>query len=471
VNGLLAQRTLLLLPTLLAVLCFSFFLSKLAPGDEVMTILSMEGKNVNVNRSQYLQLYRSTQQKLAKDRSEFYLTMRPHYQPSHQFDIIPLSYRRALLNLNKEVRDWEKVTSYDKALTETYEAVDQLDKNKNVLLAELNQLEKFSSVMQIKPHWTSIENRLGSIDLSTYPQAQEKIENLKVAIKNLSKTESVWTYPVIAWHGTNNQFHHWMMNLFNVDKRISLRDGTPVFQKIGNALQWTLSLSMISLLLSCGLSLLIALWQVRLQGTIWEQLVSQGLYALYAIPLFWLATMAIVFFTTDEYGEWMNLFPSIGLKYWMADASGWSQFTSKLKLLILPILCMTLTSMTYLTRQLKTDLIRQAQKAFVIPVKAKGINDKRLIRDHLLPNAMIPFITIVTGAIPKTIVGSVVIEVIFNIPGVGRLLLDSIHYSDWPVSFTIILLVGVITIVSYFLADLLYALFFPQLAKNLSTKK
>lgn len=470
-NGLLIQRIVLLLPTLLAVLCLSFFLSTLAPGDEVMAIMSMEGKNVNVNRSQYLQLYRATQQKLAQDQSIFYVAIRPHYQPDHPQDIVPKSYRNVLLKLNKDVKNWGKVASYDKALAEVYEALEPLNIKNNELITELNQLQKLSSSTQIKSQWLFIDNLIVTTDLSDYPIVQQKTEELKSAIEKLDHAQSAWTYPVIAWHGAHNQFHHWMMNLFNTKKRVSLRDGSPVFQKIGNALQWTLSLSMITLCLSCVLSVFIAIWQVRREGTLIEIMVSHGLYFLYAIPLFWLATMAVVFFTTDEYGQWMNIFPSIGLKYWMADTSAWSQLTTKLKLLILPVLCMTLTSMTYLTRQLKTDLKRQSLKPFAIPVKAKGANEKRLIRFHLLPNALIPYITIVTGAIPKTIVGSVVIEVIFNIPGVGKLLLDSIHYGDWPVSFSIILLVGLITIISYLLADLLYMIFFPQVTQSLSLSK
>ena len=174
--------------------------------------------------------------------------------------------------------------------------------------------------------------------------------------------------------------------------------------------------------------------------------------------------------STLNYGKWTHIFPSIGMKYWMSDESSATQFWLKAKLLILPILCITLNSLTYLTRQLKTDLLRQEKKPYVIPVRAKGVTRKRLIWSHLLPNALMPYITIITGAIPRTIVGSVVIEFIFNIPGVGKLLMDSIQNGDWPVSFSIILLVGILTIFSFLLADILYIIFYPQMAKSLLSR-
>ena len=127
---------------------------------------------------------------------------------------------------------------------------------------------------------------------------------------------------------------------------------------------------------------------------------------------------------------------------------------------------MVLASLSYLTRQLVTDVNGQRGKLYATLARAKGVNPKRLRWQHLLPNALMPYITIVTGALPRVIVGSTVIEVIFNIPGTGKLLLDSIYQGDWPVIFSIILLVGLLTILSYLLVDILYAHFFPHIVQT-----
>lgn len=464
-NGLLLQRLIWLLPTLLAVLCFTFFLSQSAPGDEVTSILSLEGKNVNVSRKDYMKLYSDAQSQLALDRPIFYVTIRPHYQPASLFHIVPKAYRETLCILNKEVMNWSSVEAYHLALSAAIDDIDMIGSAYNKLRTDLNQLQKNRSVSEVKASWQTIKNAMSSQD-GMPPQLSESMQSLEKAIIQLKPATSFWTYPVMSWHGTNNQFHYWLGQVINPSGRKSLRDGSPVMQKIGSALLWTLSFSMTALLLSCFLSVLISLWQVKYQDSFAEWLLSAVLYVFYAIPLFWLATMAVVFLTNDEYGSWTNIFPSIGLKYWMADEPISLQIYSRAKLLILPVICLTMGNITYLTRQLKTDLIRQKHMPFALAAKAKGVSDFRLIRNHLLPNALIPFITIVTGAIPGTFVGSVVIEVIFNIPGIGKLLLDSIHYADWPVSFSIILLVGVVTILSYLLADILYLIFYPQLSKR-----
>ena len=103
---------------------------------------------------------------------------------------------------------------------------------------------------------------------------------------------------------------------------------------------------------------------------------------------------------------------------------------------------------------------------FIQTARSKGLSEKALLKKHALPNALLPFITIVTGALPKTLVGSLIIEVIFNIPGIGRLMLQSITDYDWPVSFSILVMVAVVTILSYLLADILNMALFPKMAKT-----
>lgn len=128
---------------------------------------------------------------------------------------------------------------------------------------------------------------------------------------------------------------------------------------------------------------------------------------------------------------------------------------------------MVVVSIAYLSRQLLSDLKREASLPYVLTARAKGLSQSRIKWNHILPNAWLSYITIITGALPRTIVGSAVIEVIFNLPGVGKLLLDSIHNNDWPVSFSIILLVGFMTVISYLLADLLYIIFYPKMANQI----
>lgn len=444
--ALLLRRFLWAIPTLVGVVILTFALQHAAPGDRVAERISQSNRPSDISRVESDALYRSVQEQLALDRPTFYASVRPHYQPEAAYDIAPLAYRKNLLQLNREVRNWSAISDYQNAVARIIANTPKAVPN------YINDLQTSNSINQLK----SIAIRI---------PAQEK--DLIAAIQALSPSQSQWTYPVISWNGTHNQFHHWMTHLFDSDLRVSKRDGRPATETILSALSWTLLLSMTSLILAILLSLLIALLQERYRGGWFDKISTPILYGLYALPLFWLATLAVVFFTTDEYGAWTNIFPSIGLKYWMNDLSGLQLIGAKLSQLVLPIIVMTLGGITYLTKQIRADLDRQRQKPYVMMALAKGVSQWRLLTRHILPNAMIPFITIVTGAIPRTIVGSIVIEVIFNVPGMGKLLIDSITHADWVISMSIVLVVGVATVLSYLLADVLYMIFYPQLASQL----
>ena len=95
--------------------------------------------------------------------------------------------------------------------------------------------------------------------------------------------------------------------------------------------------------------------------------------------------------------------------------------------------------------------------------RAKGLSESRVFRGHILRNALFPIFTIIGAAIPASISGSVIIEVIFNIPGMGQLLYQSILAQDWSVVFTMVVLASVLTIIGYLISDVLYRLFDPRL--------
>lgn len=449
--ALILRRLLWAIPTLAGVLVITFWLNTAATYDPVSEVLSAKAGKANTSRYELDQLYLSTQRQMALDRHPFYWSVRAHYQPANAFDIVPKLYRQNLLKLNKEVRNWETVMAYHREIERVISVgVESVPRY-------IDELQRANSLDEVR--------RIAAHNKSVMP------DELSIAIADMTRGANKFTYPVFAWHGGRSQFHYWIIHLLDNDLRVSKRDGMPVVSVIANALSWTLALSVPTLVLAILLSLMIGILQVRYEHSWFDRISSQLLYVLYAVPLFWLATMSIVFFTTDDYGSWTNLFPSIGMKYWMRELSGGELLWAKMKQLTLPIIVMTISSITYLSKQVKTDLIRQRSTPYVITALAKGVSRDRLLTHHLLPNALIPLITISTGAIPRTLVGAIVIEVIFAIPGMGKLLIDSIFYADWAVSFSIVLLVGVVTILSYLLADILYAVFYPQLSTELIEKR
>ena len=452
---LISIRLSMLLPTVLLILVCAYMLSTNAPGDEVAIRLDLVGESSSQGIEEYERAYRSLERDLGLTGPLFYISMVPQYHSDEIFNIVPLSDRKVARDLNKKIKNWDRVYDFYSQVKGLLIQLEGEPKYRNTRL-QVSNLLKSSEISSIQPVF------IHPMDTS---KIASSLHELNSTINSLAFNDS-FIYPTLRWNGTQNQFHHWIARMWN-GNNVSLRDGVSVRQKILSSIAWTVSLSLLTLLLACGLSVVIAIWIHAHQ----DDRISKGLngllYLLYAIPLFWLATMAVVFLTTDDYGSWTHIFPAIGIRYWELNNGFWADITVYARQLILPILCMVLVSLSYLSRQLAMDLKQQDSRLYSTIARAKGVDKKQLIWHHQLPNALMPFITIITGALPRTIVGSAIIETIFNIPGVGKLLLDSIYFGDWPVIFSIIIIVGIVTIVSYALSDILYAIFYPNTSQNL----
>jgi len=191
--------------------------------------------------------------------------------------------------------------------------------------------------------------------------------------------------------------------------------------------------------------------------------ISSVLLGLFSIPKFWMATMLIVFFTTAEYGGWTNIFPSVGIWSGRSGDSVLSMIWQSKTQLILPVLVVIIPDIAYLVRLVRGTIVEEYNKEYIKTARSKGAPDGQILRSHLIPNSLIPTITIISSVIPSIFSSAVIIEVIFNMPGIGRLLLDSIRSADWAVVFPILLVVSVVTMVSYLVADVLMAWANPKI--------
>jgi peptide/nickel transport system permease protein len=210
------------------------------------------------------------------------------------------------------------------------------------------------------------------------------------------------------------------------------------------------------------ISIPLGVYQAERKDSRFDRWTSKFFYILFSIPVFWLATLLIVFFTSNEYGAWTNWFPAVGVyipNNELSFSEQWINFSSKL---ILPIFCIVLVSIAYLSKQMRNGIISEFNFQYAKTAQAKGLSKRAIIWKHLLKNALFPMITIFAAAIPASIASSVVIEVIFNIPGIGRMMFTSITNQDWPIVFSILMLIAIVTMVSFLVADLLYAWVNPK---------
>jgi len=208
-----------------------------------------------------------------------------------------------------------------------------------------------------------------------------------------------------------------------------------------------------SFLLAIFLGILIGVWSGTHEGSFLERLISLKLFALFALPSFWLATLFIYFFSS---GEWFSIFPAGGLGPYQTAGGFFAQAGVLSKHLTLPVLCLALGSLAYVSRQMKQSVVHQLRQPYVLSLRTQGITEKTITRKHVFRNALFPMITMIGGALPALLSGSLIIEVIFSIPGMGRLMYTSLMARDWPVVFPILMCSATITVLSYILTDIIY---------------
>jgi len=183
---------------------------------------------------------------------------------------------------------------------------------------------------------------------------------------------------------------------------------------------------------------------------------------MFSIPLFWIATLLVIYFTTDTYALWMNIFPSVGIDIYPGESTFY-QIIKNARNFILPVLCLSLPAITYIARLVRRSILDQLSQPYIMTAASKGLTEKQILRRHAFPNAMLPLVTIFVESIPSVLGGSVLMEVIFNLPGIGRLLYDSIGVGDWNVVFGITMIIALVTTLSYLLGDILYGFVNPKI--------
>jgi peptide/nickel transport system permease protein len=198
------------------------------------------------------------------------------------------------------------------------------------------------------------------------------------------------------------------------------------------------------------------------RGGWWDRSISFGLFILYSIPPFVAGMILLLLFC---YGDYLKWFPMEGLH--RDDADQLSFFPYLLDYLwhaALPVACLSLfslASMAMFSRSAMLDVINQD---YIRTARAKGLSQFSVIWKHALRNSLIPIITLFASFLPALLGGSVLIEVLFNIPGMGRLSWTSIDKKDFPTLMALVYIEAIVVMISILLADVLYVLADPRIS-------
>jgi peptide/nickel transport system permease protein len=258
------------------------------------------------------------------------------------------------------------------------------------------------------------------------------------------------------------QYFRWLKRILTLDFGESLRDHRPVIEKLRERIPVSIKLSGISLLLAYILAVPLGVYSAVRRHTAGERLATVLVFALYSLPNFWVATMAIVYLGG---GDFWNVFPVYGLRSSGAETwSWWRQIQDETWHLILPVTCMTYYPLAVLSRYLRTGMLETIRQDFIRTARAKGLNERVVILRHGMRNSLIPIVTLMADVLPALIGGSIVIETLFSIPGMGLLSYEAVFSRDYPLLMGIFTFSALLTLAGILISDLLYTLVDPRIA-------
>jgi len=259
----------------------------------------------------------------------------------------------------------------------------------------------------------------------------------------------------------DTRFAKYWANLAKLDFGVSHVDKRPVLGTVFSKLKYSVTLSLATLLLIYGISVPLGIWSSVRQNSMADRIVTTILFMLYSLPSFFTAVFLLNLLTRGTPVAW---FPTSGF-----ESLDTSQMTALEYIAdvawhcVLPVLCMSYAALAALSRYARTGLLDVIRSDYVRTARAKGLPESIVILKHAARNGMIPILTLLASLLPRLIGGSVVIEVVFGIPGMGSYLFESITVRDYNAVMAVLLISAALTLVGMLLSDLSYAVVDPRI--------
>ncbi len=249
------------------------------------------------------------------------------------------------------------------------------------------------------------------------------------------------------------QFVQFISNIFSGNFGVSYDFRKPVVQVIKNYLLFTVTFSLISFIIQLTVSYFLALLSIKKMNGFIDRLLGRTSLVLYAIPSFVIGVFLILIFS-----EKLKLLPASGLMSADAESlSGGAKLADYVLHLILPVITLSLGGIAVFYKYLRDNLDDVFNKPFVLNLYAYGLSKKEITKKHVIPGAVSPLISIAGVELGVLFSGALITEVIFGLPGMGRLTVNAILSCDYPLVIGCTFISGILIIISNFLADLLKA--------------
>ena len=420
------QRVLLAIPTLLGITLLSFLIMRLAPGDPVDLFLGgvAGGEGISTDRQADMEkTRRDLRRQLGLD------------QPLH------IQYLSWLSNLLLRVEDLD---AYERGALLADGVLGGL---KVAERAELAALEGTARKTRFLEHFRKARpGRVDDLVKSPFWQsrlfsAEQNYEYGGAGIELLQTGQTRWI----------------TLNLGR-----SFKDHEPVIDHILDRLPITLEINLISLVFAYLIGVPLGILLSVKQNSFTDRLAGTATFMLWSMPSFWVGMLLILFFCNKEFFYW---FPASGIQSLHAsdDWSWWRLFADHAHHMALPVLASTYASFAGISRYMRTSMLENLRLDYVRTAQAKGLRYRVVVLRHVLRNSLIPIVTLMAGLLPGMVAGSVFIETIFTIPGMGFVAFQSVIVRDYPMAMALFTIGGALSLAGILVADILLKAVDPRI--------
>jgi len=249
------------------------------------------------------------------------------------------------------------------------------------------------------------------------------------------------------------QYLSWLLGTIQGDFGISLYYQTPVNDLIAKAFPVTLQIGLIALVIAIIIGVSVGIAAALKRGTWVDTIVTSFTYLGQAIPIFWLGILLVFVFNLKL--RWL---PTSGY------VSPFEDLTQNVRHIIMPVICLAITAIAVNARQMRSSMLEVIRQDYIRTAWSKGLRRWDIIFGHALKNSLIPVVTVIGFFIPWIFGGSVFIETVFGIPGVGKLLVDGITGKDFVVVQSVTLIIAVMVVLTNLLVDISYRWIDPRIS-------
>lgn len=496
------RRVLVFIPTLFAISLFAFVISINAPGDPVENLYegAKSGNGAASISESMIQGKEQLRHELGLDLPVFYFTFTSLAEPDTLYKIRDKGEREALSRLVDRYGNWKEIASWYTTLNRLRKATGISIQPDSLFLASYTK----DSVLYVSDQCSQ---KIASLFRTDDPdEIKSKLNYLKGETQRFSKYgtnnflaplskpiddciasfgeiethASAWKTYVPSFHFYGyNQYHRWLFGdgnwitgsgskycdgILRGDFGTSYSTRKKVTETISRALPWSMLFTVVSILFAYLISIPLGVQAAAKRGSLFDRSSSVVLFMLYSLPGFFMGTLLIMTFANPDV---VSILPANGVKPatgYPLDATLWDKFLITWPYMILPLICYTYSSLAFLSRTMRVAMLEITSQDYIRTAKAKGLSYYLVIYKHGLRNALLPIITVFANIFPLAVGGSVILEFLFGIPGMGPEILTAVETKDYPMIVAVFTLSGFMTLIGYLVADILYAFADPRIS-------